>query len=213
MALNEYLKELEEQKVQEESKIQVVINPNPVLDIIYDRYEQWLGVGVCAGFGHSDEYDATPLIKDLKYSVKDVRAFSFRMNAHEKLDHFDISGYFLSSLIDNCEGNNFEVITSFLSMNIWYFGCKNFKNSTVIGNLGGGFGYCMRDGVLEIRGNTGTSPGWKMTGGVIKINGNTGPLVGENSEGGEIYVNGRIESISDDCKAKVFHKGVQIWPK
>ncbi len=77
-------------------------------------------------------------------------------------------------------------------------------------DAGAQVGCDMHGGTIRVHGNVGTMAGLQLAGGVLIIKGNVGNQVGRESEGGEIHIEGRIGSLSRDCKAQVFHKGIRI---
>ncbi len=234
MSINDYLGELGEQKFQGESIIQII--ENPVVRRICEKYECWLKEDkdrIGRDVGHGNEHDyCWDLVKDVFYTVKDVFDFSVMLKKYEKQKGFSFTGLFLSALINNSEKNDFKIITSHLYNKIDLVGFFNKKNLTVIGDVGQKAAWSMKGGEIVITGNTGThtgmgmkagklmvegstdySAGAGMQGGKLIINGSSGDYVGLISRGGEIYIYGEIKGMRANCKAKVYHKGVLVWPR
>ncbi len=238
--IENYLQELDEQNVQEESKIQVV--RNPVIDNLFDKYEQWLSEQ--KGYDHAVE-----LIKKTKYTSKDIREFSMLIKKYECNELFSSSGFFLSALINQCRNKYFEIITGHLTKEIDWIGFFNIKHVVVIGSVGeascaymkkgevniegnandflgegahGGIchvkgdagystGLILDGGTIIVNGNTGDGAGFGMQSGKMTINGNAGLMTGTGSAGGEIYVGGRIQGIArKDSRCKIFRRGEQL---
>lgn len=199
--IHRYLEDLGELVVQEKKEILVV--RSPTVDLLCKRFEEFLSqsekmLGV--RFSIDDEYDeiytsALNYIRGAKYSSKDINVFSIKIKEYESEPNFvRVVGAFISVLIDNSEENSFEVVTEHLTRKMLSLGYLNKKRLIVNGDLGVYTGLCMKQGQLI-------------------INGNTGYYLGFMACGGEIYVNGEIEKISANCKAKIYQRGKQVWPR
>ncbi len=193
--ISDYLNGLNEQVVQEEKEIVVV--SNPAVEEICRIYEDWL-----SGFNDKrpdcstdNLYDS--VIKSLKGKVitaKDILNFSMALKKYERRDWFRTSGIFLSALIEQSKDGELEVYTNHLSQKISWIGSRNEKNIVVVGNVGSATGLKMQKGKLTIIGDV--------------------RAIGHLVYGGEIHVDGRFEDrLLQDCEAKIYHKGVQVWPK
>ncbi len=100
--INDYLKDLGKQEVQEESKI-LLVN-NPILEAICDKFERYLKNAFLR------PYDtALDSVKDLKYTAKDVKDFSVVFKKYESRAGFDGASIFFSALINHSEENDFEI--------------------------------------------------------------------------------------------------------
>ncbi|MBI4919464.1 hypothetical protein HY837_06015 [archaeon] len=187
--IENYLEELEEQKVQEEKKIVVV--SNPTLDLLLDEYDEWLKDRVKGIDTYQKFYT---IFRDLKYTVNDVRDFSFMLQEYrEKQDYLSFvhSGFFLSALINASKAKNFEIITRHLNRIIYFIGFDSDKNILVNGNVGFHTGLKKRAGTLVIKGDTeGFTGNEMMYGGRIIVHGNVTGNTGSSLWGGEIIVNG-----------------------
>lgn len=93
---------------------------------------------------------------------------------------------------------------------------------TIKGSVSGTqVGICMVGGVISVTGNFEGKDiiGCSMEGGEIHIHGNVEEkdpsswCLGEGMMGGEIHLYGNFGGLSKHLRGKVFHQGVQIWPK
>jgi hypothetical protein len=104
---------------------------------------------------------------------------------------------------------------------------------TVEGNAGGWVGYLMeggsiivkgsakvyvgnemKNGKITVGGDVGISLGADMEGGTIKVKGNAGDHVGAYMKGGELNIHGMLGSLDEPIRdGKIYHRGVQIYPK
>ncbi len=236
--ITDYLNGLNEQNVQEESKILVV--ENPVLDKVFKKYESFLKNGL----KHSSSYKLVStesvhdsLCKKLRgicCSAQDIRNFSFGIKNYESSEVFAASGLFLSVLINKSFEEDFEIVTAHLNKLINCVGYKNEKNVVVNGDLGESAGVRQIGGSLRVKGSVDGSVGSRMTGGKIIVNkditglvgyelqggkiyvkGNTSQCVGLDSKGGKIYFSGKMEDNLElrKCNARIYQNGVRIWPK
>ncbi len=191
--INDYLNGLEEQSIQEESKILVV--RTPVVEEICMRYKSWLDQAVNNwDYWHQIDTFTSKSIKGLRYSSKDILNFSIYMKEYESHKDFYKSGVFISMLINNSEENDFVIITGHLIKKLFWLGFDNSKNIVVRGSAGDLTGMDMRSNILTITGNVGTRSGLY-------------------SRGGEIHICGNIGEISPPCKAKIYQNGELIWPR
>ncbi len=197
--LEKYLGELEEQVVQEESKIQVV--KNPVVEEICERYERWLERIRISNNRIMAENITQDCLKGLVYDAKDVSNFSLMLHLYEGKEHLSESGIFIGILVNMSKGQEFEIHTKQLRTKINNLGFLNSKEKiTINGDAGDYTAVMMQGGKLIVEGNvshiyTG-SDGWEAA--------------------GEVYVNGEKRpcvEIKTLSPLKVFHKGKQIWPE
>ena len=139
------------------------------------------------------------VIRNLKYSAKDVEKFSLALANFEQEPDFETkAGYFLSALINNGLDSDYVVHTDHLSLKINYLGFKNQKNIIVKGNVRDNLGRQMTKGSIIINGDAENDVGHRMTGGVIIIKGNTGNWTGIYMVGGEITLNGNASAFVGD---------------
>jgi len=130
-------------------------------------------------------------IKDLKYSAKDIEAFSLELVAFQnEVGFIWKSGIFPSALINNCDESSFVIHTDILVQPVDYIGYRNTKDITVKGNANHCLGCRMKNGTITVRGNAGSFVGDEMKGGVIIVEGNTGSHAGSRMVGGEIHIFG-----------------------
>lgn len=73
-------------------------------------------------------------------------------------------------------------------------------------------GEFMSGGMINVGLDAGRLTGSCMEGGIIIVGRDVGPLVGASSKGGEIRICGKIETIGQQCKAKIYQKDVLIYP-
>ncbi len=204
--ISDYLGGLEDQQVQEKK---VTIVNNPVLTVLFEKYEKWL---LKKHPVNGDPYNsAFSLIKKIKCTAKEVGDFCIGLKLYEKKDEFfNYSGEFLSVVINNCSEENIEISTKHLTGELWFVGMRlEGKNLTVKGYTSGA-GTEMRSGTLTLLGDA-NNAGMSMTGGKLIINGNLengGPFLG-----GEVHINGAGFSFNQhkECNAKVYWKRKLIW--
>ncbi len=190
--ISDYLQELEEQQVQEESEILVV--QNPVVEELCEIYARFNSNRKSNDYLW-DIYDTClEIIEGKVITAKVVRDFSIILKKYEADRYFSSNGIFLSSLINYSEEKKFEIVTAHLVKEMGWIGCFNKKS-------------------LVVKGNAGFATGTRMEKGIIKIMGDAGKYIGGASEGGKIHVSGRIRSIGQDCEAKIYRKGKLIWPR
>ncbi|MBS3094012.1 hypothetical protein J4456_05540 [Candidatus Pacearchaeota archaeon] len=148
----------------------------------------------------------------------EIEELSLILGKYQRLNNFNLSGYFLSKLINESNDEDFVIHTNYLEKLIdcigykniknltingnagdWV-GYKNIKNLTINGNAGDWVGYEMENGRIEVNGNAGGWVGEQMKNGNITINGNVGDLVGYGMEDGEIHINGEYEGFGNKIK-------------
>ncbi len=136
--LENYLNQIKNQEITEESKI--LVAENPVLDALCKKYEVWLK--------KFDPFSDKPLIflDGLEYTSKDVKDFSIMLKKYEDHDRFSESGQFLSFLTNHSYEKTFEIITMHLNKTINWVGAFCGKKIIVTGDLGECTGYCMKEG-------------------------------------------------------------------
>ncbi len=241
--LEKYLKDLGEQGNQEENKIKIVETPELVKlcaqfgEFLRSKYD------TVKKDEDEIKYNlAGVLVREINYTAKDVLSFSIKLKEYENRENFSrVTGLFLAALTNNSEEENFNIITEHLSNQFTLLGYENKKNLTILGDTWDGVGFKLRNGKITIMGDVGMNSGSDMTGGELIIEGNAGDLIGPDmtggvirvkknakgwvgalSNGGEIYVDGELENTlrgrlaiekSGRSKAKIYHKGKQIWPE
>ncbi len=192
--ITDYLNGLGEQDIKE-SEILVFNNPN--IEEIEELYKEWSEI---REYWTDKRYNnALALLKKKTFTAKDIKDFSFTLKKYENQPDFHGIGIFLSALINTSVDGVFEIFTNHLNNTIeWFGGFNEGKNITVAGSTGSATGYEMKNGKLIISGSVGDS-------------------TGSHATGGEIYVSGKIGGIQKEvisrCKAKIYQKGVQIWPE
>ncbi|MDP2628920.1 MAG: hypothetical protein Q8P15_03420 [Nanoarchaeota archaeon] len=230
--LENYLDNLGEQKFQEENKIVVV--HNPVVNKIIEQYEIWLAkervrFGLCIDcYNHAKD-----LIKEIPFSAKDVKDFSFAMKNYEKEYSFGKSAYFLSASVNSSKETDFEIVTYHLNKKLDQLGFVNKKNIKISGDTGNYAGAHMLGGSLIVEGNASHMLGGDLHGGLLIVKGNAEGLFGlytvdclDNKDqkkmkccfgenGGEIRVEGDLGAryLDDLFKAKVYVKNELVWPE
>ncbi len=147
------------------------------------------------------------VIRNLKYSAKDVEKFSLALaNFEQEPDFKSKAGHFLSALINNGLDSDYVVHTDHLSLKMDYLGFKNQKNILVNGSVRDNLGRQMVEGSIVLNGDTENDAGYVMIGGVITINGNTGNWTGIYMRGGEIILNGNASAfVGDSMQNGVIH--------
>ncbi len=190
--IDDYLQGLDEQVVQEESKILVV--RNPVVDVLLERYKLWMEESSKLEFLEQDYDFCSNLIKGMNYSAMDVRNFSVLFKVYENSDFFYWSGIFISALINTSKEKDFEIFTAHLSEEISHLGVHNKKNLTIMGDAGDFTGDNQERGRIIVKGSVGSN-------------------LGSHSKNGEIYVDGSIGNIDSSCKAKIYYKGELLWSR
>ena len=124
-------------------------------------------------------------------SSNNITEFSLLLGEHENKKYFrDVTGLYLSALINSSKDKDFKIITNYLSKAIHYVGYKNRKNIDVNGNAGDWVGGGMENGKITINGNAGWGVGDEMKDGKITVNGNAEGGVGYEMKDGKITVNG-----------------------
>src|SRR5208283_3941748 len=99
-------------------------------------------------------------IHRLRYTPTDIEAFSIAIAEYQyQKDFSDHMGFFLSSLINNCKGNEVTIHTAHLTERIDNLGFRNTKDITVKGNSGRKVGYGMKGGTITVEGNAGGDVG------------------------------------------------------
>jgi hypothetical protein len=165
-------------------------------------------------------------IEKLRYSAKDVEAFSMMLAEFQGQKGFsDNAGFFLSELINGCKEDEVVIHTAHLTEKIDNLGYCNTRHITVKGNAGwkagfnmeggtiiiegdagGEVGLLMEAGSIIVKGNAGVWVGQKMKGGIIIVEGNSGEHVGYQMRGGEIHIVGDDYEIAGDIWCgKIFH--------
>ncbi len=196
--INDYLNGLGGQEVQEESKILVVKNPNPVVDMLFERYSIWLNEKL---HPYYESYSFGVIsIGGLVYTSKDIESFLVEMKRLEDHPGFVQSGLFLSVLINACKESDFKVSTVIFDKEIHRIGYINEKNIHIKGNLGSYAFDRMSKGKVLIDGNVRSDFSGTLRGGVLEVN-------------GEIEDNHFFKPLLDDRKSRIYHKGKLIWPE
>lgn len=157
---------------------------------------------------------APPLVRKLRYSPKDIGAFSIALSEFHDDKEFEFgAGYFLSALVNNCGARDFTIITQHLREPLSQLGSRNIKNVTIYGNVGDGIGYDMKRGNITVKGDAKGWAGAFMKGGTLVVEGNVENLVGEGMTGGIISLKGRYGTIGYTIpggNSRVYHKGKLI---
>src|SRR3989344_5074447 len=122
----------------------------------------------------------------------EIEELSLILGKYQRLNNFNLSGYFLSKLINESNDEDFVIHTNYLEKLI---DC---------------IGYEMENGRIEVNGNAGGWVGEQMKNGNITINGNVGDLVGYGMEDGEIHINGEYEGFGNKIKGDIYHLGKLI---
>ena len=161
---------------------------------------------------HGGYASVVPLIRNIKYSPKDITNFSLSLTEFQDEEVFSTkAGFFLIALINESKENNFTIITEHLKHRIDRLGYHNTKNIIVQGDAGDWVGARMTRGTIIVKGNTGGVAGYRMEAGTITIKGNTGNLLGDEMNGGTIFLEGEYVSISNYVKGgNIYHKGKPI---
>ncbi len=134
---------------------------------------------------------AHAVIKDLKYSAKDVEMFSLALAEFQDEEYFaERAGIFLSVLINNGQDESYLVHTFHLGQEIEHFGYENKKNVIVNGDGGRNSFKEMKSGAVTINGNGGWHVGDAMSGGTLIIKGDADEGVAYLMSGGRITVEG-----------------------
>jgi hypothetical protein len=89
------------------------------------------------------------------YDAEDVRMFSIALAEYQDVPNFsNKAGSFLSAVIEFLNDRKVTVVTAGLALPLNFFGRRNNKDVTVIGNLGEQVGMGMREnGVISIDGD------------------------------------------------------------
>lgn len=173
---------------------------------------------------------ADELAADLTYTKKELEEMSKRIKVNETDELY--LGFYLSSLVRKIISKDTE-ITLTINERIEGLGRYLEKGTLILeGNVGDWAGEHMKGGQLIILGNAESYVGAEMMGGKIIVRGDViaatgasmiygeiivkgsaGVLTGDNAEGGIIRVNGNIKAIHPRCKARIYLKDKQIWPK
>ncbi len=233
--ISDYLQELNEQVVQEESKIQVV--ENPVVDLLLSKLEEM--IWQCKKAHLTVVYDTClSRIQGVEYSADDILSFSTRIASFEELiyQNPEAIGKFISALVNNCKEEDIGIFTKGYGEKIDYLGCRNEKNLTIIGDTGNNTGHFMIKGSLTVTGNAGVHTGMWLESGQLLVEGSTEHCCGVGIKGGKIIIKGRagtdigggstggeiyIEQKQDreqlgrglNCNARIYYEGKQVWPE
>ncbi len=223
--LENYLQEIGNQEFQDIHQIQIV--RNPALDLMCERYKEWLGairkfMNMNSPTNIHEDYDvAQALIKEIQYSSNEIRSFSILLKEFEPGDwRFLHSGLFLSALINNSSEENFEILIKHLTQKIFYTGYKNTKNILFFGHAGNGTGLKMKGGKLVVKGNGDDCVGKELSKGEIIIEGDLLDGTGECMLGGKITVLGNtnndtghkmVDGIIEVRKNTGLHTGISSY--
>ncbi len=190
--------------------------PGEVLEVLDEPYEE-----------------ALKLVRGMKYSSKDVTSFCIALAGIVELEerHTKKAGLFLSALVNSGSDQEYVLSTRGLPYPIDDFGFHNVKDVVIEGDVGMCCGFGMKDGTIKIHGNADQCIGNFMIGGYIELSGNTtnfGWMKGgtirvfgnaddsiRGGQGGTIFLEGDYGRLATHLnqEQKIFHKGVQIWPK
>ncbi len=208
--IENYLQDLDEQDVQEESELQVI--RNPIVEEICAKFESY-----DRRVHHTNwNWEFKKVFGGTSYSSQAVRDFSIAVKKYENTPEFRAVGHAISVLINNSKDENFEIITEHLRIPHSNLGEFNRKKIIVYGDVGDATGFVMEQGNLVVKGNAGHAVASNMKGGIIIIEGNAGLLTGLCMQGGELHVNGEIEGLSTSlirAGSKLYNKGELVWPK
>ena len=160
---------------------------------------------------------ALELIRNLRYSARDVEQFSIALVQFQKEREFsEKAGIFLSALINNGSDSDYRVHTSHLDKKPSCLGVLNKKNIVIEGDVDYGVGKMMLGGSIIVDGNVGFRTGFLMFGGKLVINGNTDTETGYGMTCGEIHVNGELGRYKGNpdsympVNGRLYHKGQLI---
>ena len=184
-------------KQEERTVDKIKVEKNPVLEELVKIYAGWIDE---KSLIWADAYQlSVTKTKHLAYSSKDISGLCLRLKDHEQHDQFELSGVFLSGLINNCKNDEFLLMTDHLDKQIDCIGYENTKKIVVQGNTQNFTGNGMCGGSITVQGNTKNWTGWEMRGGSIIVTGNTGNDTGCNMHGGNIAVKGNTKNLTGYC--------------
>jgi len=126
---------------------------------------------------------------------------SIRLKLNDKLDGI---GAYLDGIKLTIDGNCFR-----------YAGFEMKSGEMIVkGDAGAFTGQDMNGGKLIVEGNVDRFAGYSMRGGGLIIKGDADSHVGNMMYGGVIFIEGEMGYIGKpDLKAKIYHKGIRVWPK
>ena len=182
------------------------IRTNPALEYLVKNYK--LYIEQATDFEKARRIQHFLKINPVKSN--EIEEFSLILGEHQRLNNFNLSGFYLSKLINESIDEDFIIHTKHLEKLIDCIGYNNFKNLTINGNAGRLVGGYMKDGRIEVKGNAGDWVGYGMEGGRIEVKGNAGDGVGCEMKNGEIHINGEYEGFGNKIKGDIYHRGKLI---
>ncbi len=193
--------------------------------------------GMITSEGVSRSYCREVITKNLSYSQEDITAFCSRLGEFDTKEMPEWGGIFLTMLVtEHYKKTKSEmpyiIITAHLEKMLDFLGENNNGADIFIdGNCGDYAGYEMSYGTIKIRGNANHFLGGRMNGGKLSLDGNAGSDAGFSIKKGEIHIQGECECLGvgkrksskyvtwdythlhKNSKGKIFHKGMQVFPK
>lgn len=151
------------------------------------------------------------LSEKIEYTKYDLEGLSKKLEIKWPQD--PLLGFYLSALVNKIiTAQDFIILKPKLKL----VGLGTYLERGVLRieqDLNSFAGTRMKGGTLIIDGSVNYNAGEGMQGGFLQIHKCAGRNLGQNSKGGIIRVYGTISDISPNCKAKVYLKKEQVWPK
>lgn len=152
------------------------------------------------------------LAEKTSFTARDINELSKRITI--KCDSERYLGFYLSALVNKII-KEFDMIDLEPREELFGLGAYLPTGKLLVrGNMKYFAGAFMSGGVCIIDGNSGNRSGNGMAGGKLIIYRDAGRDTGNFMEGGIIRVDESIESISSNCKGKIYNgRSEQLWPK
>lgn len=161
----------------------------------------------------------------ISYTAKDVESFSLLLEEFEHEENFYVkAGMFLSAIINSGKEKSYIIHVENLGFPIDFLGYKNKKEIIVFGDLGNYVAWCVKKGKVIVNGSVGSNLADGGEKGEICVEKDVGLEIGKSTLSDsevKIRIKGEIRDgdgkivgingISEECYAKVYHKGKLIW--
>jgi len=146
------------------------------------------------------------------YNIEDLENLSMRILLEQPWSCADNLGFYFSALINKIMKNDCTIkITT--STNFDGLGMYLEKGNLIISDNAGSFtGKGVTGEKMMILGDVKDYLAYEMKDGIIVVEGKVGECVGYQATSGELFLNELESNIARSCEAKVFKKGVKIWP-
>lgn len=187
-----------------------LLSSNRNLERLLKSCEEFLELQ--SGISPSLKYEiGAGLAENLVYKKKDVEELSKLLNYDNDPLNSLFLGFYFSALVNKVIEEK-DVVRLASGVKLIGLGAYLKKGALVIdGSIGEWSAFNLDGGRLVVFGDTGDYTAHGMKSGLVRVKGCVGGLTGCEARGGKIFAED-VKGCTYNCGAKVYKKGVRIWP-